>query len=102
MAAHADAAHGSTKLYVSVWIWLVVMTLIEVFLAYEQVPLKLMLVLLIGLSLIKAALIVAYFMHLRFERLSLFLTLIPIAVVCLCLMMIFFPDSFRLYELGIR
>jgi cytochrome c oxidase subunit 4 len=102
MASHAESAHGSTKLYVSVWIWLVVMTLIEVFLAYEHVPLKLMLVLLLGLSFIKAALIVAYFMHLRFERLSLFLTLVPIAVVCLCLMMIFFPDSFRLYELGIR
>jgi len=79
-----------------------VMTLVEVFLAYEHVPLKIMLVLLLGLSLIKAALIVAYFMHLRFEKLSLFLTLVPIAVVCLCLMMIFFPDSFRLYELGIR
>jgi cytochrome c oxidase subunit 4 len=102
MTAHAETAHGTTKLYVSVWLWLVAMTLIEVFLAYEHVPLKLMLVLLLGLSFIKAALIVSYFMHLRWERMSLVLTLIPIAVVCLCLMMIFFPDSFRLYELGIR
>ena len=101
MHAHAEA-HGSRKLYLSVWTWLVVLTLIEVFLAYIHVPLHIMLVLLLGLSFIKAALIVAYFMHLRFEKLSLFLTLIPIAVVCLCLMMIFFPDSFRLYELGIH
>jgi cytochrome c oxidase subunit 4 len=99
--AHSGTAHGA-KLYVSVWVWLVVLTGIEVFLAYEQVPLKLMLVLLVGLSLVKAALIMAYFMHLRFERLSLFLTLVPIMVACLCLMMIFFPDSFRLYEFGLR
>jgi cytochrome c oxidase subunit 4 len=54
-----------------------------------------MLTVLIGLSLIKAALIIAYFMHLRFERLSLVLTLIPALVTCLCLLLIFFPDSFR-------
>ena len=54
-----------------------------------------MLTILLGLSIIKAALIVAYFMHLRFERLSLVLTLVPILVVCICLLMVFFPDSFR-------
>src|SRR2546428_9850070 len=35
---------------------------------------------LLGLSIIKAALIIAYFMHLKFERLSLFLTLFPMLV----------------------
>jgi cytochrome c oxidase subunit 4 len=54
-----------------------------------------MLTILIGLSLIKAALIIAYFMHLRFERLSLVLTLMPALVMCLILLLIFFPDSFR-------
>jgi cytochrome c oxidase subunit 4 len=54
-----------------------------------------MLTVLIGLSVIKAALIIAYFMHLRFERLSLVLTLMPALVMCLILLLIFFPDSFR-------
>jgi cytochrome c oxidase subunit IV len=54
-----------------------------------------MLTILIGLSIIKAALIVAYFMHLRFERLSLVLTLVPMLIVCICLLLVFFPDSFR-------
>jgi cytochrome c oxidase subunit 4 len=54
-----------------------------------------MLVILMGLSLIKAAMIIAYFMHLKFERLSLVLTLVPILVVCICLLFIVFPDSFR-------
>jgi cytochrome c oxidase subunit IV len=55
---------------------------------------------LIGLSLVKSALIVAYFMHLRFERLGVFLLLIPAMVFCICMMLIwFFPDSLRLIEL---
>ena len=44
---------------------LLVLTVIEVLLAYIHVPLTIMLTILIGLSLIKAAMIIAYFMHLR-------------------------------------
>jgi cytochrome c oxidase subunit IV len=55
-----------------------------------------MLTALLGLSIIKAALIIAYFMHLKFEKLSLFLTLFPMLVLCIILMMlIFMPDSVR-------
>ncbi len=63
------------------WVWLLVMTAIEVLLAYIQLPLIYMLTILVGLSIIKAALIIAYFMHLRFERLSLVLTLIPMLII---------------------
>ena len=55
-----------------------------------------MLTVLIGLSVIKAALIIAYFMHLKFERFSLFLTLFPMLIFCIVLMLIFMPDSMRL------
>ena len=52
---------------------------------------------LVGLSVIKAALIIAYFMHLKFEKLSLFLTLFPMLILCIVLMLIMFmPDSSRL------
>jgi cytochrome c oxidase subunit 4 len=86
---------GSIKLFLNVLLGLLVLTVIEVFLAYIHVPLQIMLTLLIGLSLVKAAMIVAYFMHLRFERMSLVLTLVPILAVCICLLFIVFPDSFR-------
>jgi len=86
---------GTTRLFLSILGWLLGLTGIEVYLAYKQVPITIMLTVLIGLSVIKAALIIAYFMHLRFERLSLVLTLIPALVMCLCLLLIFFPDSFR-------
>lgn len=96
MSAHAEEHFaGSNKLFTSIWIWLVVLTLIEIFLAYRPMSLVLMLTILMGLSIIKAALIIAYFMHLKFERLSLILTIIPMLVVCICLLFVFFPDSFR-------
>jgi cytochrome c oxidase subunit 4 len=86
---------GTTKLFMGILGWLLGLTAIEVALAYLQVPIVLMLTVLVGLSLIKAALIIAYFMHLKFERLSLVLTLIPALVICVCLFFIFFPDSSR-------
>jgi cytochrome c oxidase subunit 4 len=98
MTAHAHVEEhfaGSNKLFISIWVWLVALTLVEIFLAYKPMPIHLMLIVLLGLSIIKAALIIAYFMHLKFERLSLILTLIPALVVCILLLFVFFPDSFR-------
>jgi cytochrome c oxidase subunit 4 len=104
MAAHDTAIQGhdvgSTKLFVQVWVWLLVLTAIEVFLAYLRLHPYLMLTILVGLSLIKSALIMSYFMHLRFERLGLFLILVPAMVFCICMMLImFFPDSVRMMEM---
>ena len=82
-----------------VWGALLALTAVEVFLAYIQLNLTLMLIIVMGLSIIKAALIMAYFMHLKFERLSFVLTIVPALVVLLCLFAIFFPDSFRLHEM---
>lgn len=102
MSAHAEEHEhfaGSNKLFTSIWVWLVVLTLIEIGLAYRPMSTVLMLSILLGLSIIKAALIVAYFMHLKFERLSLILTIVPMLVICICLLFVFFPDSFRSSDL---
>ena len=86
---------GSNRLFLSVWGWLLLLTAGEVFLGYIHLPVAYMLVILMGASIIKAALIVAYFMHLRFERINLILTIVPALVICICLLLMFFPDSFR-------
>ena len=98
--AHAEPAEeihfaGSNRLFLMVWFWLLALTGFEVFLGYIHLNVILMLIILMGASIIKAALIVAYFMHLRFERLNLILTIVPAVVICICLLLIFFPDSFR-------
>ena len=101
--AEVEIAHGehggSNRQNIYVWAGLLGLTGFEVFLAYIQINLTLMLIILMGASIIKAALIVAYFMHLKFERLSLILTIVPTLVVLLCLFAILFPDSFRLHNL---
>ena len=102
-AAAMEADHGvhggSNRENVFVWGGLLALTAIEVFLAYIQINPTLMLIILMGASIIKAALIIAYFMHLKFEQLSLILTIVPTLVVLLCLFAILFPDSFRLHKL---
>lgn len=98
MSAHHESPEhfaGTKRLFLSVWIWLLALTGFEVFLGYIHLPVTYMLVILMGASIVKAALIVAYFMHLRFERLNLVLTIVPAVVICICLLLIFFPDSFR-------
>jgi cytochrome c oxidase subunit 4 len=90
---------GTNKLFLFIWLWLIVFTLIEIFLGYKPMRVHFMLTILLGLSVIKAALIIAYFMHLKFERLSLILTLVPMTVICILLLFVFFPDSFRSSDL---
>lgn len=97
-ARAAEHVHfeGGTRLFSNILLSLLALTFIEVVLAYIKIhDLRIFLTILMGLSLIKAALIVAYFMHLKFERVSLVLTLVPTLVVCICLLFIVFPDSFR-------
>ena len=99
-AAPAEHVHfeGSTLMFLVVLGGLLLLTLVEVVLAYVEVPLTLMLTILIGLSLIKAGMIMAYFMHLRFERQSLVMALVPALVICICLLLVFFPDGKRLRD----
>jgi cytochrome c oxidase subunit 4 len=99
-AEHAEHAHaGGNKENVIVWGGLLGLTAVEVFLAYIHIDQTLMLIILMLLSFVKAALIVAYFMHLKFERLSLVLTIVPTLIVLFCLFAIFFPDSNRAHRL---
>ena len=92
----AEVSGASTMTFGKVWIVLLVLTAVEVFLAYEQLPTLIMLVSFLGLSIVKAAMIIAYFMHLKFEKFSLFLTLFPMLIFCILLMLIFLGDATRI------
>ena len=101
----APAAHGGdkTRLFVVVWVYLLALTAVEVALGYMQLfSTAVMLLVLMVLSVGKAGLIVAYFMHLCFEKRSLRYSLIPAGVLVIALLFAFFPDSFRLLELRAR
>ncbi len=79
-----------------VWLVLLALTLAEVALAAAGARGGVMLAILLALSTVKAWLIVAWFMHLRFERRHLALALLPVLIVCILLLNFIFPDSVRL------
>ena len=100
--ANAEEAHAgaSVGLNIAIWIGLVAITGLEVLLAYEELQPSVMLTVLVVLSLVKAAMIMAFFMHLKYEKFSLVLLLVPAMIFCICMMFIFFfPEAFRLLQM---
>jgi cytochrome c oxidase subunit 4 len=103
MATNQTGEHVQGKrIFFYVWGYLLAFTALEILLAYQQLNLKTMLVILMSLSVIKASLIISYFMHLRYERRSLVITLMPALIFIIGMMFAVFPDSLRLLQLGIR
>jgi len=102
---HTVAAHHDESKSQYFWVWgvLLLLTAVEVVLAYKQFfqPVQ-MLEALIVLSIIKSALIIGYFMHLKYEIASMKWVMMTAVVACLCLMFIFFVDAFRILKLGVR
>lgn len=91
--------HGVTQFF---WVWgaLLVLTAIEVYLGYQNLEPKRMLTMLMGLSIIKATLIIGYFMHMKYEISRMKWLTMSSLVFCLAMMMVFFPDAFRILRLG--
>lgn len=98
---HGEKHGGAVQTYLMVWLILLFLTVVEVFLAYQQLALLVLLFTLLSLSFVKAGMIVAYFMHLKFERRSLALALIPMLIICILLLFSFFPDSLRLLKMRV-
>ncbi len=88
------------------WVWgaLLVLTAIEVVLAYKQVfEAVRMLEILLILSVIKSALIIGYFMHLKFEKALMRWLLVISVTACFVIMyFFFFPDADRILKLGVK
>src|SRR5260370_31641128 len=88
------------------WVWgaLLVLTGVEVWLGYRQLfaPVRMLEVLLV-LSVIKSALIIAYFMHLKFETaLMRWLLVIAVTGCFVIISFFFFPDADRILYLGVK
>lgn len=71
--------------YIAIWVWLAVLTAIEVGVAFvSHFPKPLLMLILIGLAIWKALLVALYFMHLKFERWRLrlvFIAPLPLAAL---------------------
>lgn len=93
--------HGKSQF---LWVWgaLLAITAIEVYLGYQNMEPVRMLGILMGLSIIKAALIIAYFMHMKFEVSRMKWLTMAALVFCLAMMCVFFPDAFRILHWGVK
>jgi len=97
--AEEQRHHGVSQFF---WVWgaLLVLTAIEVYLGYQNMEPKRMLTMLMGLSIVKATLIIGYFMHMKYEISRMKWLTMASLVFCLAMMMVFFPDAFRILQLG--
>jgi cytochrome c oxidase subunit IV len=87
------------KVYVAVWIGLLLIVAVEVGLTYARLPAPTLLGVLLALAFLEACLGVMYFMHLRYERSSLSWSLIPAILFVLVLLNYLWPDARRLLSL---
>jgi caa(3)-type oxidase subunit IV len=94
-------AHSHTPFYI-VWGVLLGITAVEVGLAYQRLQPVRMLSILLALSIVKAALIISWFMHMRYEVTHMRRLMMAALCVCLVLMCVFFPDAFRILHLGVK
>lgn len=86
--------HQSIGVYLVVWGLLFVLSAISYLLDYFQVePIGLRRFLITVFALLKAGLIVAYFMHLRFERLGLVYAILLPPLLLLALVAILVPEG---------
>ena len=78
--------------YISVFWWLLALTILEIAVIYMPMARMIIVILLIGLALSKASLVGLYFMHLKFERLTLGLIALTPLILCVFLILMLLPD----------
>ncbi len=79
--------------YMAVFGWLLVLTVLEIGAIYLPISRILIAILLIGMAVSKAVLVALYFMHLRFERLTLGLIAMTPLILCVFLTLMLLPDA---------
>lgn len=88
------------KSAIFIYIWLVALTLIEVWIVAVGIPKNIGLLLMLGTTLGKVLMIVLYFMHMKHDRLLIWLLPgIPVLLALFFILMIF-PDM--VYHLPLR
>jgi caa(3)-type oxidase subunit IV len=93
-AAPAAAHHVShKKTYMQIFVWLTILTAIEVGIVYVIHSRFVLITLLCALAIIKAALVAMFFMHLRFEKKTLALVVSVPLLLAGILILGLMPDS---------
>ena len=84
-------SHGTSR-YITVFWWLLGLTIGEVGVIFMHLPRLLLVLLLVGFALSKAALVAMYFMHLKFEARTLGVIVLTPLALCVLLVFALLPD----------
>ncbi|HUR70840.1 MAG TPA: cytochrome C oxidase subunit IV family protein [Candidatus Limnocylindrales bacterium] len=90
MSSTAHSHHN----YIKIFIILSVLTAVEIGITFLGLPRKLLVSLLVGLAVWKAALVALHFMHLKLEKKTLTIIAIVPFVLCVFLSLMLLPDIF--------
>ena len=90
MASTAHSHHN----YIKIFIILSVLTAVEIGITLLGLPRTLLVALLVGLAVWKAALVALHFMHLKLEKKTLTIIALVPFVLCIFLSLMLLPDIF--------
>jgi len=81
--------------YITIWVGLLCIVGIETFLTTLNISTHRLLAALLLLAFLEAGIALLYFMHLRYEKPSLFWSLVPAVIFVLFMMNHIWPDAYR-------
>jgi cytochrome c oxidase subunit IV len=96
-APHQGRTHHHPN-YLMIFWWLAILTVLEIGVIFMPIPKMTINVLLGAFALAKAALVAAYFMHLRFEVRTLGLIAVTPLAIAILLIFVILPDSFAIIK----
>src|SRR5665213_1510873 len=99
MTTMEPSAGPKMRVYISVWLGMLLIVAIEAALAYAHVSGGVLVTALLVLAFLEAAIALRYFMHLKYEVPMLFWTLIPGLLLAFFMMNQFWAGSSRLNAL---
>jgi caa(3)-type oxidase subunit IV len=89
----ASTAHTHPN-YIKIFIILSVLTAVEIGVTFLGLPRKVLVALLVGLAVWKAALVALHFMHLKIEKTTLTIVAIVPFILCVFLSLMLLPDIY--------
>jgi cytochrome c oxidase subunit IV len=95
----SEASNVGLTTYIVVYVCILAISAGQILIAYEHIDGVQMLVRMLLLAIVQAGLAVTFFMHMKSEKRSLVIFLLPATVFVLVMMNMIWTDSFRLLNM---
>lgn len=95
----SEQQSSSLTIYLLVYAAILAISALQILIAYQHIDAYRIFIRMLLLAIVQAGLAVTFFMHMRSEKRTLALFLLPAAVFVLAMMNMFWSDSFRLLNM---